>query len=225
MKLLVTLLVLTASIAAQTQGPQHLFVVNKNGNTLSIVNTRTFAVDHTVNVGNGPHEVAISPDGAKAYVANAAGNSVSVVDLKTRAEKKIASSDFAYPHGIIFTPDGRRALVTSEQSKKIVIIDAVADTVLRALNTDQEGVHMAVINKAGTWAYFTNRDSNTVSFMDLRDYKVVANIPVGQGGEGIALSPDEKEIWVGDRDVAMVSILDVASRRRITTLPAGPSPV
>ena len=153
MKFFVALLLLTASVYAQAQTTPHLFVVNKNGNTLSIVNSRTFAIERTINVGNGPHEVAISPDGAKAYVANAAGNSVSVVDLKSYSEEKIASPDFAYPHGIIFTPDGRRALVTSEQSKKIVLVDAVAYQVLRSINTDQEGVHMAVINRAGTWAY------------------------------------------------------------------------
>ena len=141
------------------------------------------------------------------------------------AWKKAPSPDFAYPHGIIFTPDGRRALVTSEQSRKIIVIDVGADQVLRSIDTDQGGVHMAVINKAGTSAYFANRDSNTVSFMDLRDLRIVANVPVGEGAEGIALSPNEREIWVGDRDVATVSIVDVATRRRVTTVPAGPSPV
>src|SRR5688572_647759 len=91
MRFFATLLLLSVSAFAQAQAAHHLFVVNKNGNTLSIVNAKTFAVERTVNVGNGPHEVAISPDGTKAYVANAAGNSVSVVDLKTYTEKKINS--------------------------------------------------------------------------------------------------------------------------------------
>ena len=41
MRSVVTLLLLTASVFAQTQATQHLFVVNKNGNTLSIVNAKT----------------------------------------------------------------------------------------------------------------------------------------------------------------------------------------
>jgi YVTN family beta-propeller protein len=83
MRLFATVLLLSVGAYAQSQAAQHLFVVNKNGNTLSVVNARTHAIDRTINVGNGPHEVAISPDRTKAYVANAAGNSVSVVDLKT----------------------------------------------------------------------------------------------------------------------------------------------
>ena len=83
---------------------------------------------------------------------------------------------------------------------------------------------MALINKAGTWAYFTNRESNTVSFMDLKDTRVTANVPVGQGGEGFALSPNEKEIWVADRTANTVSVIDLASRRVVATLPIGQRP-
>ena len=35
-----------------------------------------------------------------------------------------------------------------------------------------------------------NRESNTVSFLDLSDYRLAANVAVGQGAEGFALSPD-----------------------------------
>src|SRR5687768_4878073 len=87
MRLLLAFLMLGTTALAQTV--PHLYVANKNEGTVSIINTKSLAVEHTVTVGNGPHEVAISPDGQKAYVANAAGNSVSVINLKTRAEKKI----------------------------------------------------------------------------------------------------------------------------------------
>jgi YVTN family beta-propeller protein len=181
MRLLLAILFTACSAFAQTT--PYLYVVNKNEDTISIVNTKSLTVEHTVKVGGGPHEVAIAPNGTKAYVANAAGNSVSVVDLKTRMEKKITGSDFGYPHGIAFTPDSRRAIVTNENTRKIVVIDAATDQVMRVIPTDQGGTHMVVINKAGTWAYFTNREANTVSLMDLQDYRIVANIAVGRGGE------------------------------------------
>ena len=223
MRVFVALLLMTASGFAQSN--HRLFVLNKAADTLSVVNTGSLAVERTVPVGRGPHEMAISPDGTKAYVGNAEGNSISVIDLRTYTEtKKITTPDFSFPHAIIFTPDGRRALVTSEQAMKIVLIDAVADAVIRSIDTDQGGTHMAVINKAGTWAYFTNRESNTVSFMDLGNYRTVANVAVGEGGEGFALSPDETEIWVSDRTANTVSVIDVAARRVVATLPIGVRP-
>jgi YVTN family beta-propeller protein len=203
------------------QNSERLFVVNKAGETISIVNARTLAVEHSIATGRNPHELAVAPDGSKIYVGNVAENTVSVIDLKTNREiRKIVTPDFKSPHGIAFTPDSRRAVVTSEGAKKIVIIDATTDQVIRAIDTDQGGTHMALVNKAGTLAYFTNRESNTVSFLDLSNYRIVANVPVGQGAEGFALSPDEKEIWAGNRNDGTLSIIDIPRRQTVATIPA-----
>jgi YVTN family beta-propeller protein len=66
MRLLIPLFLATVTAYAQAQATQHLFVVNKNGDTLSIVNSRTLSVERSINVGSGPHEVAIAPDGKSA---------------------------------------------------------------------------------------------------------------------------------------------------------------
>jgi YVTN family beta-propeller protein len=118
MALLVLVPFATHTVFAQSS--ERLYVVNKAGETISIVNARTLVVEHTVATGRNPHELAVAPDGSKAYVGNVAENSVSVIDLRTNTEKrKITSPDFVSPHGIAFTPDSRRALVTSERAKKI----------------------------------------------------------------------------------------------------------
>jgi YVTN family beta-propeller protein len=201
MKLLLTWALMTAGALAQTS-PQ-LLVVNKAGDSISVISTQTLTEEHRIPVGSNPHELAVAPNGRKAYVVNAGGNSISVIDLGSYAEtRRITTPDFSFPHGIVFTPDSTRALVTSERSDKIIVIDAIADEVIRSIDTDQHGTHMATINRQGTWAYFSNRESNTISFMDLENYEIVANVPVGEGAEGFALSPDGGEIWVSDRAAA-----------------------
>ena len=223
MRLLLTLLLTAASAFGQSN--HHVYVVNKSADSISILNAATLEVGHTVAVGGNPHELAIAPDGSKAYVANAGGNSISVVDLETYTEtKKIASPDLSFPHGIVFTPDSRYALVTSERAQKIVVIDVAADEAIRSIDTDQGGTHMAAIDRAGEWAYFTNRESNTVSFMDIENFRIVANVAVGPGAEGFALSPDESEIWVSNRNAASVSVVDVAQRQVVATIPVGERP-
>jgi len=180
----------------------------------------------TIPVGRNPHEVAVAPNGSKLYVPNAAGNSVSVIDLRTNSEtKKITHPDFNNPHGVAFTPDSRRALVTSERSRKIFVLDAMTDQVLRVIETDQGGTHMVTVNTAGTHAYFTNRESNTVTFMDLNDYRILANVNVGRGAEGFALSPDGRQIWVGNRNDSTISVVDVPSRSTIATFSSGQNPI
>jgi YVTN family beta-propeller protein len=224
MKLL--LVMVLSAVCAFAQSAPRLFVVNKAANSISIVNADSLKVEHTVPVGNNPHEVAVAPNAAKLYVPNAAGNSISVIDLKANKEtKRIEHPDFSFPHGVAFTADSKRAVVTSERSRKIFIIDATTDQILRVVDTDQGGTHMAIVNKAGTMAFFTNRESNTVSFMDLSNYRIIANVPVGRYSEGFALSPDDKEIWVGNRNDNTISIVDVARRLAVATIPSGAGPI
>ena len=217
-------LVLTATAGLAQTNPL-LFVVNKAEDTLSVIDTHSLRETHRITVGGNPHEMAVTPDGRKAYVVNAGGNSISVIDLETYAEtKRITHPDFSFPHGVAFTSDSRRALVTSERSGKIFLIDATNDEVLRAIDTDQGGTHMAAVDTAGEWAYFSNRESNTISFMDLENYEIVANVAVGEGAEGFALSPDSREIWVSERNAGTVSVVDVPGQRVVARVDIGPRP-
>jgi len=228
MKSLFSLLLIVGLSAAQPlgQAAPHLFVVNKAADSVSVVNATTPRVESTIAVGRNPHELAVAPNGLKLYVPDVADNSVSVIDLRTYSHtKEILHPNFNSPHGVAFTPDSQRVLVTSEGSHKIFVLDAASDLILRVIETPESGTHMATTNKAGTWAYFTNRESNTVSFMDLSNYRIVANVPVGRGAEGFALSPDEKEIWVGNRSDATISVINVARRNAIAKLPAGSNPI
>jgi YVTN family beta-propeller protein len=47
----------------------------------------------------------------------------------------------------------------------------------------------------------------------------VTNIPAGHGAEGFDLSPDGKEIWAANARDATVTIIDVATKKAIQTLP------
>lgn len=218
-------MILTAAAAFGQVSP-HVYVVNKAANSVSIMNAGTLKVEHTIPVGNNPHEIAVSPNLGKLYVPNAGGNSISVIDLKANREsKRIEHPDFNFPHGVAFTPDSRRVVVTSERSKKIFVLDATTDQVLRAIDTSQGGTHMAIVNKAGTMAYFTNRESNTVSFLDLNTYRIVTDVAVGRGAEGFTLSPNEKEIWVGNRNDQTISVIDVEKRSVVATVPGGSNPI
>src|SRR4030095_8113347 len=118
MKLLLATVLVATSLFAQAT--PRVFVVNKAGDSVAVVDAASLRVLHTIPVGRNPHELAVAPDGLKLYVPNVADNSISVVDLRTNSEtKKITHPNLNSPHGVAFTPDSRRALVTSERSRKI----------------------------------------------------------------------------------------------------------
>ncbi len=50
---------------------------------MSVIDTTTNTIVATVRVGWKPTQVAVSPDGARAYITNTTSNSVSVIDTTT----------------------------------------------------------------------------------------------------------------------------------------------
>ena len=66
--------------------------MNKNEASLAILDAATMKVLGKVPVGDSPHEVVISADGKRAFVANygaqTPGNTISVIDLTTRKATK-----------------------------------------------------------------------------------------------------------------------------------------
>jgi YVTN family beta-propeller protein len=47
----------------------------------------------------------------------------------------------------------------------------------------------------------------------------VTNVPAGHGAEGFDISPDGKEIWVANARDATVTIIDIATKKPIQTVP------
>ncbi len=78
-----------------------LIVLNKDEDSVSFVDTENLTVLRTVEVERNPHEVAVTPDGGKAFVSNAGADSVSVFDMRTlEVVDTIRHPDSCYPHYI-----------------------------------------------------------------------------------------------------------------------------
>jgi YVTN family beta-propeller protein len=56
-------------------------IANLGGDTVSVIDTSNNTVTSTIDVGDTPIGVTVSPDGARVYVTNAADDTVSVITL------------------------------------------------------------------------------------------------------------------------------------------------
>src|SRR5687768_3456595 len=101
-----------------------LIVANKAEATVSLIDLASGKVAATLPVGTGPHEVAVSPDGRLALIANYGtggqpGSSLTLIDIPgAKVVKTIDLGEYRRPHGMGFIGNDR-ALVTSEASKEI----------------------------------------------------------------------------------------------------------
>ena len=73
------------------------------------------AVVATIPVGNFPGVVAVSPDGAHAYVVNCLGGTMSVIDTASNTVSGTLPVS-SNPRALALSPDGALAYVTNSEA-------------------------------------------------------------------------------------------------------------
>lgn len=209
-----------------------LLVLNKVENTLAIIDPTSFKVLGRVPVGVGPHEVITSADGRLAYVANygtqqVLGNSISIIDLAARKElKRVELGPLFRPHGIVEV--GGKIYFTAEVNRAVARYDPASDRVDWVMGTGQTATHMLAVTPDGKRAYTANIASDTVTAIELNQPpgpKQITHIPVGKNPEAIDVSPDGRELWVGQNGDGSISIVDTATNKVKETVKVGEVPI
>lgn len=213
-----------------------LVVVCKSDFQVALVDPATEKVLVKLPTGRGPHEVAVSPDGRTAYVSNfgrysvypagdmdhdKASNTITAIDLIDRKVKSTFDlGTHTGPHGMIVSHDGKTMWVTTETPQAVLELDSSSGKILHIWNTTQQRSHMIVTTPQESKFYVTNTVSGTVSVID-RSTGEVKVLTTGPGTEGIAISPDGKEVWAASRTDAKIEIISTASDTIVASFPSG----
>ena len=226
MKRLILALLVLSSTVVDVQSPR-LLVLNKEEATLHIIDPASGKLLGRVSTGSGPHEVVVSGDGKFAFTSNygtgpAPGNTISVIDLTAQKElRRIDLSPLSRPHGLWWA-DGR-VYFTAEADRKIARYDPTTNNIDWLFETGQNGTHMVLLSRDGRTIATSNIASDTVSLIQQDAGREWAHsvIPVGRGPEGLDLSSDGRELWVAHSRDGGVSVIDVASKKVVHTIPVG----
>ena len=145
-------------------------MLSKHDHTLSIVDPSTLQVTAKMPVGNDPHEVIASTDGATAYVSNygfGAFNTLTAVDLAGR--RTLGTIDLGPlhgPHGLTFVAG--KTWFTAEGAKAIGRYDPATKKVDWILGTGQNRTHMIYVSDDQQQIITTNVSSGTVSIIEMK---------------------------------------------------------
>ena len=66
-----------------------IFVTNERGDSVSVINGNSLVVEATIDVGDRPRGIGISPDGSELYVAVSEENKIKVIAPKTLSKRKL----------------------------------------------------------------------------------------------------------------------------------------
>lgn len=112
------------------------WVVNPRDDTVSVIRNDKHLVLRTISVGDEPRSIAVDPNNTFAYVANAAGSSVSVIKItndtiagfKASVVKTIKTG--AEPWNVVISPDGARVFVANSGQDSITVINTTTNAVV-----------------------------------------------------------------------------------------------
>ena len=180
------------------RGSNLVFVTNEFSGDLSIVDGATGQLQGTYALGKRPRGIQLSPDGRTLYVAL----SGSPVAPPGTDESKLPPPD----------PSADGIGMFDLASRRLVgVVRGVA-------NPEQLAVSRSGLIYAGS------EPAGAVVVLDPQAHKAVASIAVGDEPEGVALSPDERFLYVAVEGENKVAVIDVAGRRVIAHVPVGGRP-
>lgn len=184
---------------------------NDTAGDLFILNTRNGSTTQ-VAVPGVPEGLAVTPDGARMYVAQTKTGSVAVVD--SQSHSVIATIPVGQsPVRVAITPNRRYAYVTNFQDGTVSVIDTTVNAVIKTVFTDS--VPLAVAFSAdGAWAYVALADfvgneggpnhENALVVMDTTTQTIVKRIPL-LTGQSMAASPTKHELYLLEGfDIAVI---------------------
>lgn len=216
-------LVLPGTATAQTAKATKIVVANQRSASASVLISDSSSAKH-ITVGDGPHEIAISRDGkiavATIYGAQVPGNKLAVIDLaRDSVVRTIDLGTYTRPHGAVFlSGNPKRVAVTSEATAFVVIVNVDNGTIEAAIPTQARASHMVALTADGKFGYTANIVDNNVSELDIPGGKFVRTIAVPARPEGIAVTPDGSEVWVGSNTTGAVSVISTKTGKIEHTL-------
>jgi len=166
----------------------------------------------------GCDRLAISPDGQFIYLPSLEREHWHVVNaLDGSVRKKIVTNSGA--HNTIIGPDGKFAYLAGLKSPLLRVADTSKDEVVREIGPFGNVIRPFTINSAQTLCYVNINELLGFEIGDLRTGKVLHRIEVegfskgptkrhGCPSHGIALTLDERELWLTDAFNSRIHIYD-----------------
>ena len=214
-------------VVALSNDDNQLWVANIGENTISIIDTTTFRIVGTIPVAKGPTGLAFSHDGRFAFVSAQGDKKVDVID--TTLHQVIKSIPVgANPHFLVVSRSGHVWGVNTGQNDIYVLDPDTHEKVGTFVVGDKpQQIAFAYKGTTGPLAYVTVGSQNKVIGLggDPNDLKIVDEIAVGEGPNGIWSNQEGTRLFVAHDKGNEIRVIDTGSGQTLATVPVGRKPI
>lgn len=200
------------AVQVNPSNPNEVWTVNRDNNSVSVINVQTGTVLAEIAVGVFPRSLAFNADGSRVLVANQRGNvpittnfvvpvpgfsgsevrgSISVIDVATRQVVQTLTDVGTEPYGIALSPNGKFFALTVQRTGDVRLYDAVTYQELTRFHYDWNLNHIP--------------NGKTINDLD-QDHD---GLPDYQTPRGLAISNDSTKLYVTHLKSPWITILNV----------------
>lgn len=166
----------------------HVFVSNRTGSTVSVINTDTNTVTHTIPVGMFPGRLVVAPDGERVYVTSVGSGSGEIDVISTESNTVIDTIQVRFAASLAITPNGRKLFATTNIDT-IVVVDIPENKIETTITVESGSTTDVAVGRIGHRVYVTNEGRGTVLVISAANDRVEATIPVGRAPSPVATQP------------------------------------
>ncbi|WP_448699717.1 beta-propeller fold lactonase family protein [Mucilaginibacter sp. AW1-3] len=163
-----------------------------------------------------PTGITVTRDNSKLYTVTKEDNTLYIIDPQKRSVLDKVKLD-AEAYSCVLSPDEKLLYISLWGGQKVAVYNTESKKVTAEIAT-QDHPNELLLNKKGTWLFVANANDNSVSVINTATNRVVESISTtlypthltGSTSNGLALSPDEKTLYIANADNNCLAVFDVS---------------
>jgi YVTN family beta-propeller protein len=201
--------------------PERVYVPNSGGNTVDVIDPRTFKIIDHFAVGKQPQHVIPSYDLKTLWVLNDLGDSVTRIDPATG--HKLDTINVKDPYNMYNTPDGRYAIVVAEAMRRLDFRDARTMDMIESVPVPCRGVDHMDFSANGRYLIASCEFSGDLIKVDVATRKLLGTLklPAHAMPQDVRLTPDGSIFYVADMMANGLHEVDGDLFKTVGFLPTG----
>lgn len=186
-------------------------------------NGQELSLTKIVKAAKTPSHIAFTSNSKITFVTLQDSNELIAIDLASQ-EIIWRMTIGKMPAGVWMTPGDKYLLIGLTGSDNVQVIDWKNQKIIKEIKTGR-GAHNFRPLGDQRHIFLTNRVDSTISILDMIKLEKVGDIKgLPSGPDCMDVTADGKELWVTFRFAKKVGVIDIASRKLISTIPVGRSP-
>jgi len=196
---------------------------DRSADGIGVIDLRSLAPTRVIHAGVDPEQFAVSPDGARLYVANEETATLSIVRTADGAIERVIPMG-EEPEGVGVAPGGGIVVATCENFGDVFLLDATGIPLSRMVISGRP--RSVAFTPDGARAFIPAETRGTITVVNLRTREpdTTFSLPSGSRPMGTVVSPDGATLYVSNGRAGTVSFVDVPTLRLRGQVRVGPRP-